>query len=252
MIAARVKELEIEVIGLDPLIALHTMADNDNPGHAKLLRTLNNKIAKPCGCAININHHPRKLMQGQDNGMTADDIRGPGAIVHSARSGRLLHQMSLAEAEKYGIEGDDRFTYFRMERAKANMARRGTICWVHLVEVPISNGPAGAYGDVVTVPTVWTPPDAMAGVSDITIAAIRSEIGKGEYRRDARAGAAWAGKLIAMRLGLDLGTRAGKGKATSILNMLLSKGVLNVEIRYDKNRNAPEYVVPGAVPGAYP
>jgi hypothetical protein len=248
-IAARVGELKIEVVGLDPLVALHTMPEGDNPGHAKLLRTLNNKIAKPCGCAIDINHHPRKTAPGQDNGITADDVRGASSIVHSARSGRLLHQMTLAEAEKFGIESDDRFTYFRMERAKANMARRGTICWVHLIEVPISNAAGGAYGDIVTVPTVWTPPDTMAGVSDITIAAIRSEMGKGEYRRDARAGGAWAGRLIALRLGLDLGTRAGKNRAIAILNMLIRKGVLTVEIRHDQNRNAREYVVPGAIPG---
>jgi len=249
MIAARVHELGIEVIGLDPLVALHSMEEGDNPGHAKLIRTLNNKIAKRCGCAIDINHHPRKPGAGQENGMTVDDVRGASSIIQSARSGRLLHQMTLAEAEKYGIEPEGRLTYFRMERAKANMARRGTICWVHMIEVPISNGPAGAYGDVVTVPTVWTPPDAMAGVSDVAIAGIRAEIGKAEYRRDIRAGESWAGKLIALRLGLDLGTKAGKNKAASILNMLISKGVLAVDIRQDQHRKAREFVVPGAVPG---
>jgi len=248
-IAARIRELGIEVVGLDPLVALHSMQEGDNPGHAKLIRTLSNKIAKPCECAIDINHHPRKPASGQDNGLTVDDVRGAGSIIQSARSGRLLHQMSLAEAEKYGIEPEGRLTYFRMERAKANMARRGTICWVHMIEVPISNGPGGAYGDVVTVPTVWTPPDAMAGVSDVAIAGIRAEIGKAEYRRDIRAGGAWAGKLVALRLGLDLGTKAGKNKAASILNMLISKGVLAVEIRQDRHRNAREFVVPGMVPG---
>jgi hypothetical protein len=244
-IAARVRELQIEVVGLDPLVALHTMQEGDNPGHASLIRTIARKIAKPCGCAVDINHHPRKTAPGQDNGITADDIRGASSIVHSARSARLLHQMTLAEAEKYGIEADDRYTYYRIERAKANMAKRGTICWVHAQEVPIANGAGGAYGDVVVVPTVWTPPDAMAGVSDIAISAIRNEISNGEYRRDARAGAAWAGKLVALRLGLDLGTRAGKNRATSVLDYLIRKGVLTIEIRYDKNRNAREYVVPG-------
>jgi hypothetical protein len=168
MITDRVKELGIEIVGLDPLVALHTLPEGDNPSLAKLIR-----LAKPCGCAVDINHHTRKPAAGQE-GMTVDDIRGAGTIVYSVRSGRMLHQMSLADAEKYSIEADDRFAYFRLERAKANMAKRGTICWVQLIEKAIANGPDGASGDVVTVPTLWTPPDAMEGVSNDVAAAIWS------------------------------------------------------------------------------
>ena len=65
MIADRVRELGIEVVGLDPLVALHTMPEGDNPSLAKLLRALNNKLAKPCGCAVDINHHTRKMAAGR-------------------------------------------------------------------------------------------------------------------------------------------------------------------------------------------
>ena len=248
LIATRVKELGIEVVMLDPLVALHTMSESDNPGHAKLIRTLSTRLGKPAGCAVDINAHTRKPGTGQES-MTVDDIRGPGAIVYSARSGRILHPMSLAEAERYGIEADDRLSYYRLERAKANMAKRGTICWVHMIEVPIANRPDGAYGDVVAVPIIWTPPGAMDGVTETVANAIAAEIAKGEYRRDIRA-ASWAGRLVGLRCGIDVGTKAGKERAKGILETLVKKGVLAVEIRSDKNRNSREYVVPGVPHGA--
>jgi hypothetical protein len=245
-ISARVKDLQIEVVMLDPLIALHSMSEGDNPGHAKLIRTLSTNLAKPCGCAVDINAHTRKPGIGQDT-LTADDIRGPGAIVYSARSGRILNPMSLAEAEKYTIEAEDRFSYYRLERAKANMAKRGTICWVHMIEVPLANRSDGSYGDIIAVPVLWVPPDAMTGITETVAYAIAGEIAKGDFKRDARAGASWAGRLVGLRCGIDIRTKSGTGRVKAILETLIKKGVLAVEIRTDKHRNAREYVVPGVL-----
>ena len=244
LIAARVKRQDIGVVMLDPLVALHSMAEGDNPGHAKLIRTLAAKVAKPCECAVDINAHTRKAGVGQDT-MTVDDVRGAGSIIYSARSGRILHTMNLAEAEKYGIDPEERLTYYRLERAKANMAKRGTICWVHMIEVPIPNKPDGSYGDTIAIPVMWTPPDAMAGITDTIASAIATEIGKGEYRRDVRAGSSWAGRLVGLRCGIDIETKSGKARARVILETLIKTGVLAVEVRADKTRHAREYIVPG-------
>jgi len=249
-IASRIRERQIDVVILDPLVALHSMSEGDNPGHARLIRTLSIKLAKPCECAVDINAHTRKPGIGQDT-LTADDIRGPGAIVYSARSGRILNPMSLGEAEKYTIEAEDRFNYYRLERAKANMAKRGTICWVHMIEMPIANRPDGSRGDIIAVPTLWVPPDAMTGITETVANAIAGEIAKGDYKRDARAGAAWAGRLVGLRCGIDVGTKSGKERAKVILETLIKRGVLAVEIRTDKNRNAREYVVPGIRQGSF-
>jgi AAA domain len=246
LIAERVTRRGIEVVSLDPLVALHSMSEGDNPGHAKLIRTISTKVAKPSNCAVDINAHTRKPGVGQDT-MTIDDVRGAGSIIYSARSGRILHGMTLGEAQKYGIEADDRFSYYRLERAKANMAKRGTICWVHMVEVPIPNSPDGSYGDTVAVPTLWTPPDAMEGITETVANAIAGEIAKGEYKRDVRSGASWAGRLVGLRCGIDVGTKSGKERAKTILETLIKKGVLAVEIQIDENRNAREYVVPGVL-----
>src|SRR5262249_30513753 len=210
---------------------------------AKLIRTLDHKIAKPCNCAIEIIHHTRKPGEAQD-ALTADDIRGAGSIVYSTRSGRLLIPMSPQEANKHGIGAEDRHAYFCLERAKANMAKRGTVCWSRLMEHPLENGPGGAYGDVVTIPTLWAPTDVTDTITDTMAAAIRAEVGKGEYRKDQRA-ANWIGGLIGRRLGFDMDTDAGKHQARQALAALIKKGVLRVEGRMDEKRRFREYLVPG-------
>jgi hypothetical protein len=181
-VANRVRDLGLDVVTFDPLVAIHALQEGDNPSLAKVIRALRNKVAKPCNCAIDLVHHTRKPSKESSNVLTADDIRGASSIVYSVRSARILSPMMAAEAERYGIEGEDRHCYFRVELAKSNTARRGTLHWIELVERPIANGENGAYSDTVTVCTKWTPPDTMAKVTDAIAAAIRSEIAKGEYR----------------------------------------------------------------------
>jgi hypothetical protein len=140
-------------------------------------------------------HHTRKLGRGDDGPLTSDDMRGASGIVYSARAGRLLAPMSGKEADSYGIRGEDRYRFFRVERAKVKMARRGTVYWVELVERTIANGENGSYGDTVAVCTLWTPPDAMEKVTDIVAAAIREEVGKG--------GRGWQGGMAARHTRAD-------------------------------------------------
>ena len=44
----------------------------------------------------------------------------------------------------------------------------------------------------------------MEGISDTVAAAIRAEVARGQYRRDARAGASWAGKLVGRQLNFEI------------------------------------------------
>jgi hypothetical protein len=245
-VANRVKELALDVVIFDPLVAIHALQEGDNPSLAKVIRALRNKVAKACGCAIDLVHHTRKPSKESSNALTADDIRGASSIVYSVRSARILSPMMAAEAEKYAIEGEDRHRFFRVELAKSNTARRGTLHWIELVERPIANGDNGAYGDTVTVCTKWMPPDAMAKVTDAVAAAIRSEIAKGEYRREPRAGSSWAGLLVGRRMGLDMDKPTCRRQAGDILSWLIKKGVLATEFRNDAKRRAREYVIPGS------
>jgi AAA domain len=243
-IASRVRDKAIDVTSFDPLVAVHSLQESDNVNLGKLVRSLDHKVAKPCNCNVELLHHTRKPGVSQES-MTADDIRGAGSIVYSTRSGRLLIPMSAQEAGKHGIQGDQRHSYLRLERAKANMARRGTICWLKLVERPLLNGPGRSYGDVVTIPTLWTPTDIGAAVSETVAAAICAEVAKGEYRRDQRA-ANWIGNLIGRRLNFDMDTADGKHQAKQVLGALIKREVLKVVVRADGKGRYREYIVPGS------
>jgi hypothetical protein len=247
-VADRVKELRLDVVSLDPLISIHTLPENDNVAANKIMRTLQNRIGEPSNAAIDVAHHTRKASKDSDGSLTADDVRGAGAIVSSSRSTRLFIPMSKAEAEEFGISPEDRLRFFRVEKGKANYAKRGPLYWIELVERPIPNGENGTYGDVITVCTRWVPPTATANVTNVIAAAIRDEIGKGEWRRDPRAQASWAGHLIGRRLGLDTGQAAIRSRVTKILSWLINTGVLATEFRKDKDSKTHEYVIPGTVP----
>jgi hypothetical protein len=244
-VADKVKELQLDIVMIDPLIAVHTLPENDNAAASKIMRTLANRIAKQSNSAIDVAHHTRKPGKDGDGTLTADDVRGAGAIVSSTRSTRVLIPMSKSEAEAFNVSPEDRLRFFRVEKGKANYARRGALYWIELIERPIPNGDNGTYGDTVTVCVKWAPPDATAQVTPAVGAAIRDEIGKGDWRRDSRAGAAWAGNLIGRRLGLDVGQKPQRAKAVDILNWLIRTGVLATEYRKDKSRHAKEYVIPG-------
>jgi hypothetical protein len=246
-VADRVKALKLDVVIFDPLVALHTLPEGDNTNLAKVIRALGTQVAKPCNCAVELVHHTRKSGKGDDSALVADDMRGASTIVYTPRSGRLMHPMSGAEAEKYGVDGEDRLSYVRLERAKPNMAKRGTIYWVQLIVHTIDNAGEGEPADTVTVPTLWTPIDVTNKITDAISDSIRTTIAQGEFRRDARAGNDWAGRVVGKLCNLDLSQRSGRTQADAILASLITKGVLATDFRTDpKTRKTREYVVPGS------
>ena len=245
-VANRVKALKIDVVILDPLVALHSLPEGDNTALSKVMHAMGRIIAQPCNCAVEIVHHTRKAGKGDDSALVADDMRGASTIVYSPRSGRLLHPMSMAEAEKYGVEGEERLSYIRLDRAKPNMAKRGTIYWLQLVVRPVGNDGDDDPGDTVTVPVFWAPEDVTDKVTDAIASGIRTEISKAEFRRDFRAGNSWAGIPVGRLCHLDLSKRSGRAQAETILGRLIAKGTLATEYRADpKTRKTREYVVPG-------
>jgi hypothetical protein len=244
-VADKVKELQLDIVMIDPLIAVHTLPENDNAAASKIMRTLANRIAKQSNCAIDVAHHTRKPGKDGDGALTADDVRGAGAIVSSTRSTRVLIPMTRDEANKFTVGPEDRLRFFKVEKGKANYAKRGALYWIELVERPIPNGDNGTYGDTITVCVKWTPPDAAARVTPAAAAGIRDEIGKGVWRRDRLAKTTWAGNLIGLRLGFDMEQKGGRDRAADALNYLIKTGVLATEYRENDKGVTWEYVVPG-------
>jgi hypothetical protein len=52
----------LEVCNFDPLIGLHSIKENDNNQLAEVAEQFGD-IASPCGCAIDLTHHSRKLLR---------------------------------------------------------------------------------------------------------------------------------------------------------------------------------------------
>jgi RecA-family ATPase len=107
---------KVDVVILDPFIAIHRVSENNNPLIDRVVKLLG-EIANRENCSIEIVHHIRKPAAGQ-NEATADDSRGGGAIVNAARSCRVLNRMTSKEAEPTPIEQDDRYRYIRQWKAE--------------------------------------------------------------------------------------------------------------------------------------
>jgi AAA domain-containing protein/bifunctional DNA primase/polymerase-like protein len=118
---------EIDVSIFDPLVTMHGVNENSTEIRS-VLREVFARIGNFTGCAVEIAHHTRKLFPGQTES-TGSDVRGSTEIKAAVRGMRTVNVMSKTEAELYEIGEEDRLSYFKTVRDKANMARRGQVYW---------------------------------------------------------------------------------------------------------------------------
>ena len=124
---------------IDPLISSHGVPENDNVAMDVVAKSWG-RIAALTNCNIEMVHHTRKPLRGDGDGETfSSDARGAGSLMDAVRASRVFSQMTEKEAGEFGVE--DRFEYFRVNRGKVNMMRRGAGAWYRLVSVAIGNGP---------------------------------------------------------------------------------------------------------------
>jgi hypothetical protein len=230
---------QIDVLIIDPFISSHGLAENDNAA-IDLVAKEWSRIASQAGCAVILVHHARK--SGGD-AVTAESARGASSLVDAARGGLALNTMSETEAEKFGIDRDDRRRYFRADDAKPNRAPAGAGKWFHLVSVYLGNGPDG--GDSVGVATAWTPPDPFDDVTVDDLRRTQALIAGGNWRESVQS-PDWAGKAIANILPLDLDDKADKAKAASILRAWIKSGSLVVVREADGKGNLRPFVRVGS------
>ena len=104
---------------LDPLITLHGVGENDNVRMSEVIHIFGD-IAAKCSCAIDLCHHTRKPSNQNNDGekeFNSDDSRGAGAIRAAVRASRVFNRMSKAEAERAGLQEEDRvFLYSHRPR----------------------------------------------------------------------------------------------------------------------------------------
>lgn len=251
----------IDVLQIDPFVSTHRVSENDN-GAIDLVTKQWARIADTTGAAVELVHHVRKLNGGE---VTVEDSRGAVALLATSRSARALTKMTAKEALALGFE-DGRSRLFRFGDGKNNLAlpAGGSTDWFELRSVALGNGSkrlkeggdgdgaAGLLeGDSVGVVTRWRAGSGadgdgglgLAGVSDsrrdTALALLR---GGDWWRRDVRAGDAWAGSAIGTAYGLDVGDAAGKAQARSILAGWIASGLVREVTRLDSKRMPRVYI----------
>jgi RecA-family ATPase len=148
----------ITVANFDPLINLHAIIENNNNQLAEVAEQFGD-IAGICECSIDLTHHSRKILSGEnERETTSDDSRGGGALRAAVRSMRVFNRVSKREAEDAGVPVEQRGFYFRVDHGKANYLPPAINSrWFQLVNVELLNG-----DDVGTV-IPWTHPGAKSG-----------------------------------------------------------------------------------------
>lgn len=239
-IIAQVRARRIDVITVDPFVGSHLVPENDNGGMnavADLWRT----VAQTTGCAVMLTHHIRK--QGGVGEVTADDLRGAGALVGAARLVSVLQPMSKDEAERFGIEPERRrFHVWVNPAAKSNITppvEKRT--WFHMASYDLDNGTDEWDADSVGVIEPWTPPAPLDGVTGGHVSRLAAllEDASDEFLlskcRASQQATGWIGHLV----GEVIGDTNAK-KVASVIREWIKAGVLaEVQIKDETRKTRP-------------
>jgi hypothetical protein len=241
----------IEVAVFDPLITMHQVNENGVEIRT-VLRNVFATVANFTGCSIELPHHTRKLFPGVEEA-SADDARGSTEIKAAVRGMRMASGMTKAEAELHQIKEADRLSYFKTYSVKANMAKKGNICWYQIVSHELPNGEPDKDipGEHVGVVKKWDPPSALDPLTLYSVEDKRhwySLVENNEYRYDQRS-PEWFGYEIAERLKLKARTNSDhKRRAAAVLEALVEEGVLVLKSGIDKGSGRKVVWVSTGVP----
>jgi hypothetical protein len=201
MIRSAVAELEIAVVGFDPLVKAHAVDENKNV-EMDFVADLLTQIASDLNVATDICHHTKK---GTAVAGDADAGRGAGATKNAGRLMYTLTRMTPKEAETFGIGERERLLYVRHNSGKVNLAPPSMAAeWFKLVGVSLGNGnDRYPHGDNVQTVECWEPPQTFEGVNTAIANAILDEIDSGledgSYYSSANSAGAREARLVVQR-----------------------------------------------------
>ncbi len=244
-----VRDLQIDVVIVDPFVTTYEGSENDNKVQDGVTR-LWKRLAAETNSAVWINHHVRK---GSNTPGDPDAARGGGAQIGTARGVFTLMPMSEQEATTLGIDAKERRRIIRFDDAKGNMALGEPEKWYRLHSVDLGNGnDEHPQGDNVQAVEQWTPPDAFAGMSNHLCCEILNRIDEGlpegeRYSEVVTANERWAGNVI-----IELA-----GKTPAEAKIILKKWLKNKVIKSETYRSGERresrkglYVNRANMPGA--
>ena len=233
---ASITKNNIGVVVCDPFAESHNLEENSNPMMVKAAAAWR-RVARKTHCAVLLVHHVRK---GEASGI--DAARGAKALTDSARVGLLMSTMTAADAEKFGIDDDDRLGYVRIDDAKRNMAPPAKAKWYQLREVALGNtgiNPLYPAGDKVVAIAPWTPPEsdlATASVDELNEAldAIAAGPKPGVLYTASKRGKSndrWCGHVL-----IDMFDVPEKQAAKMICDWIKNGTLFDTQFRYDGRR----------------
>lgn len=226
----------IDAVIIDPFISFHGVPENDNNSIDAVVKRLA-AIAQRTNCAIELSHHVRKSMRGQNFSLTIDDARGGSAIINAVRSGRIINRMNNDEAERAKIPSEQKDSYVRVDIGKANMRPPDKAKWFRLIGVHLPNG------DFVQALVPWKFPGLMDELSVEDTEAIRELVRSRSFRADSRSDN-WLGVEVAKRLKLNPEVKADILKIQRIIGVWLRNGVFKKkEMRDPDSRKMRIYFV---------
>jgi hypothetical protein len=161
MLRKAIARLRPDLVILDPFVKLHALDENANPDMDFVCTRLI-KLAQDFNIAVDSPAHTHK---GAIAPGDADARRGASAQRDAGRLDYTLTVMSEEEARRFGIDPDERKSYVRLDRAKANLVRAIKAQWFRLASVSLGNA-TELYpdGDEIQAIETWTPPDTWAGL----------------------------------------------------------------------------------------
>jgi hypothetical protein len=146
-----IREREIGVFIMDPLVEFHEGSENDNP-EMRFVWSVARKIAVLGDCAVLVAAHPRKPPQAASDGFVGDQdaFRGASAQTGVMRLGFTMFGMSSKDAKRFGVHEDERHLYVRVDPAKANlMLKTAEPQWLKRISVDIGGEQIGVLEPVV-------------------------------------------------------------------------------------------------------
>lgn len=137
-----IRTYHISTLIVDPMVGTHD-ADENNNAEMEIVMDAYRRIAREGNCAVCVVHHTSKPQGGSSEGFAgnANASRGASAVINAARVSLTLFDMSMQDAERFGVPEQQRNRYARLDDAKANLAlRSGTMSWFYRETVKLENG----------------------------------------------------------------------------------------------------------------
>lgn len=243
-------ELEAEILArqidafiVDPFVASHGVSENDNMGVNAVVRALA-RVAGRCNCAIELVHHVRKPGGGNTAPTDVNDARGASSLIGGVRSARVLNVMSKDESELLGVEPSDRFSYFRVDNGKSNLAKRtDQATWRQIVSVDLGNGGLALdSSDHVGVVTEFKLPNGFENLpSNAADIAQDVALRNPQARYDKRSGD-WFGHMVGPAVNISSMEKSGAATLSKLIDMWISNGTLIKSMAQDGGRKMREFI----------